>query len=316
MDDRSQRWQGKVQRCGTVILSTLAVAVGGAAGVRAQGLPDAPSAVLLASTGDKPQAGATGESKTQSSSAQTGHTAAPDQAKPAALPPCPKKSFFGGFLYIPGNYNDPCEQQNPLEFIVDPGPVKPLTTEQKGMLAVRGELDPFGLITLVGFSGISIASNAHSPYGPGFRGWGRLIGYGLVETSTGNFFGTFAIPSLVHEDPRYHRLPGKPFGRRLGHAIIHTYVSQHDDGSLMPNYATLLDYPIGNELASLYVPGATTNAKGKFDNTVLGIATDPVGAIIAEFLPDVAKRIHVHIIFVQQIINKVANGPNNNGTGI
>ena len=36
------------------------------------------------------------------------------------------------------------------------------------------------------------------------------------------------------------------------------------------------------------------------------MALDPVNNIINEFLPDVAKRIHVRIIFVQQILNNVA----------
>jgi hypothetical protein len=111
-------------------------------------------------------------------------------------------------------------------------------------------------------------------------------------------------------------MPGKPIGRRIAHSIIHTYVSQHDDGRLMPNYATLLDYPIGSEIASLYVPGSTTAFGPQMQNVAFGILTNPVGDIIAEFLPDVARRIHVHIIFVQSIINRVAGpGPNSNGLG-
>jgi hypothetical protein len=269
-------------------------------------LPDAPSTVLFAAI--EPMQRALG---TESTSTTT-QTAKKNQAASADLPKCPGYGLRGSIIFLPGRYNDPCEQQNPIQFIVDPGPIKPLTSQQKGLLAIKGVLDPFSLITLVGFSGISIAANSHSAYGPGVAGWGRLIGYGLVENVTGEFFGTYAIPSLVHEDPRYHRLPGKSVGRRLGHAIIHTYVSQHDDGSLMPNYATLLNYPINAELANLYVPGTPTNASATTDRILEGIATDPVGAIIAEFLPDVAKRLHVHIIFVQQIINRVANGPTGN----
>jgi hypothetical protein len=271
-----------------------------------QNLPDAPSTILLASA--EPMQRTTNLPSTSTTTQTTGKS----QAEPAAMPACPGYGFRRSVIYVPGKYHDYCEQQNPIQFIVDPGPVKPLTSNQKGLLAIKGVLDPFGLITLVGFSGISIAANSHSAYGPGVAGWGRLVGYGLVENVTGEFFGTYAIPSLVHEDPRYHRLPGKSVGRRLGHAIIHTYVSQHDDGSLMPNYATLLNYPINAGLANLYVPGTPTNASSTFDRILEGIATDPVGAIIAEFLPDVAKRVHVHIIFVQQIINRVANGPTNN----
>jgi hypothetical protein len=94
------------------------------------------------------------------------------------------------------------------------------------------------------------------------------------------------------------------------HAVAHTYVSQHDDGRLMPNYATLLNYPISAEIANLWIPGTPVNAKSTANRIVLGIATDPTGTLIGEFLPDVAKHIHVHVVFLQQQINRIAGIPN------
>jgi hypothetical protein len=38
-----------------------------------------------------------------------------------------------------------------------------------------------------------------------------------------------------------------------------------------------------------------------------GYATDPVDNLITEFLPDVAKRIHVRVIFVQRVLNEVSS---------
>jgi hypothetical protein len=307
MNEVAQRMKSRASRCrrasrllGVVCVAAAVPWCSARAQPMQQDLPDAPSAVLFASA-ELPQNPAN-----KTSTSTTG------QASTVELPKCPGFGFRASIVFVPGRHSTACEQQNPIQFIVDPGPVKPLTSEQKGVLAIKGVLDPFGLITLVGFSGISIAANSHSAYGPGFAGWGRLVGYGLVEDVTGEFFGTYAIPSLVHEDPRYHRMARNSIARRLGHAVIHTYVSQHDDGRLMPNYATLLNYPINAGLANLYVPGTPTNASATVDRIIEGIATDPVGAIIAEFLPDVARRIHIHIIFVQQIINRVAYGPTGN----
>jgi hypothetical protein len=30
--------------------------------------------------------------------------------------------------------------------------------------------------------------------------------------------------------------------------------------------------------------------------------------LVAEFLPDFAKRVHIHIVFAQQILNRIALG--------
>ncbi len=142
----------------------------------------------------------------------------------------------------------------------------------------------------------------------GFKGFGRLTGYSLVEDMQGEFFGTFLIPALVHEDPRYHRMPEAKIPKRLFHAIGHTFVSHHDDGTPMPNYATLLTYPISAELSNLYVPGVATDARSTVQRVGIGIATDPAGTIVAEFLPDIAKRIHIRVIFIQEILSQVIVG--------
>lgn len=187
-------------------------------------------------------------------------------------------------------------------------PVRSLTPMGKGLLAVRDLDDPFNLITIAGYSGVAIALNPHSAFGPGLTGWGRLTGYSLIEDAQGEFVGTFLIPSLVHEDPRYHRMPNAPFKRRVLHALAHTWISQHDDGTPMPNYATLINYPASAELANLYVPGSQVNAPDTARRVAIGLATDPSGTLVAEFLPDLARHIHVHAIFLQEILNKVVTG--------
>jgi hypothetical protein len=233
---------------------------------------------------------------------------AANQAASALLPRCPHAGLSGTILFLPGKTYGPCQEQNQLQSIIDSGPVRPLSPSQKGLLAVRGTLDPFNFITIAGFSGITIAANSHTAYGPGFKGFGTLVGYSLVGDIQGEFIGTYAIPVLTREDPRYHRLPGRPFSRRLAHALVHTYVTQHDNGSLMPNYSALLGYPIGAEISNLYVPGLQTNGPATAERIAVGIGTDPAGALIAEFLPDVARHIHIHVIFMQQILNQVATG--------
>jgi hypothetical protein len=202
----------------------------------------------------------------------------------------------------------PCMEENPISPIVTSVNVPPLTSKQKGLLAIRDFTDPFNFVTLAGYSGIAVAQNSHSAYGPGLKGWGRLTGYGVVEAAQGEFFVTYAIPSVMHEDPRYHRLPNGSVRVRVWHAVRHTYVSRHDDGRPMLNYATLLTYPISAELSNLYVPGVQTDGRSTAKRVAIGIAADPTGTIIAEFLPDVAKHIHIHVQFVQELVDRAMVG--------
>jgi hypothetical protein len=198
----------------------------------------------------------------------------------------------------------------PYQRFLNTDVVTPLTWQQKGYLALHDLADPANFATIVGISAITIASNSHTAYGPGFAGFGKIAGVSLLEDATGQFFGVFAIPSLVHQDPRYFRMPHAPLHRRILYSISRTFVSRSDEGATIPNYATLLTYPITAEISNLYVPGIHPNGPSTVARIATGLATDPANNLLTEFLPDVAKRIHVRIIFVQTLLNNVAGGTN------
>ena len=81
----------------------------------------------------------------------------------------------------------------------------------------------------------------------------------------------------------------------------------------MLNYANLVGFGIDDEIANLYVPGRETNARASADRYGIALLTAPIGNYVTEFLPDVAKHIHVQIVIVQRIINQIAE-KNSNGT--
>lgn len=185
--------------------------------------------------------------------------------------------------------------------------VKPLTPKEKGWLATKNLIDPFNLITIVATSGISVAADSHSAYGPGMPGFGRNLGVAFTEDMTGEFFGTFLIPSIVHQDPHYHRMPQARYPRRVFHAIAQVGWTQGDNGKGMLNYANLAGFAIDDEIGNLYIPGRQTNSAATAQRYAIGLATAPIDNFLIEFLPDVASRIHVQVVVVQRIINHIAS---------
>ena len=93
---------------------------------------------------------------------------------------------------------------------------KPLTPKDKAWLAARNMVDPFNTITILGDAAISVGADSHSLYGPGMPGFARYVGVSFTQDLTGEFFGTFLIPSIVHQDPHYHRMPQSGIPRRIG----------------------------------------------------------------------------------------------------
>jgi hypothetical protein len=210
----------------------------------------------------------------------------------------------------------PClATENPYKRFLDSTAPHPLTPAQKAHLAARDVLDPFNILTITGNAAVTVAIDSHTAYGPGFHGFAYDTGVGFSQDVTGEFIGTFLVCSIFHEDPHYHREPDKPVLHRIVHAIDHTVIAQHDDGHTMPNFQNLITFPAAAEIGDLYVPGIATNLPSTVDRVIVGLATDPINNLITEFLPDVAKRIHVRIVFVQQILNQVA-APSGTASGL
>ena len=227
-------------------------------------------------------------------------------------PPCRTASWLGHHPPEGDQSSAPLlcvDTLNPYARFLDTNMPIPMTPRQKGYLAFRDIVDPFNLITIFGSSAITIAIDPDSAYGPGMKGFGKLSGVSLLQDATGEFFGTFLIPSLTHEDPHYHRMPTATIRRRFLHAISRTVIAQSDFGHRMPNYATLLTYPIASEISNLYVPGIESNGPSIVKRIFIGYALDPINNIVTEFLPDIAKHIHVRVIFVQQILNQISVNP-------
>jgi hypothetical protein len=193
---------------------------------------------------------------------------------------------------------------NYFQRFVDAG-IHPLTPRQKAYLAFRNSVDPYNFATIGFFSAINVASDPHSAYGPGIPGFGRNFGVAFTESAVGEFFGTFLIPSIAHQDPHYHRLPNASYGRRILHVITQVGWGQSDYGVGMPNYANLIGTALDEGMGNLYVPGRQKSWGSAASRYATGIATDPIGNIITEFLPDVARRVNIRIVLVQQIVNQV-----------
>ena len=200
----------------------------------------------------------------------------------------------------------PCGTRNPFQRFLSTSAPDPLTVKEKLILSGKDVIDPFNLITVGGLSSLYVMQNAHSDYGPGMFGFGKNAGVSLTQDMTGEFIGTFLLPALMHQDPRYHRMPNARLSTRIGHVIVQTLVTQGDNGRPRFNYGNFPGFLIEDEISNLYVPMRHTNIQSTTARVVIGLATVPIGNAITEFLPDIARHINFNVVFLQRIINQVS----------
>jgi hypothetical protein len=239
----------------------------------------------------------------------------PSHAAAPATAPCPAGNAPAGAIGQSVTQPAPCPPQPEKNWyirFIDGPQVKPMTPKEKAWLAARNVEDPFNALTILSLSAIDVGMNAHSPVGPGMSGWSRDVGISYTQDITGEFFGTFLIPSIVHQDPHYHRMPYASIPRRIRHAIVQVGWTLGDNGKGMVNYAAVVGFAIDDELGNLYVPGQQTDLPASGERYVTGLASAPIENFVTEFMPDVARRIHLRVVLFQRIINQVGRTP---GTG-
>jgi len=235
--------------------------------------------------------------------------AAPTGTPTVALSPPPASAAQPGTQPAAGSQAAPCTpppHKDWFERFLTGPEVKPLTPKEKAHLAARNVIDPFNGLTILGGSAIAVGSDAQSAYGPGMKGLARNVGVSYTQDITGEFFGTFLIPSIAHQDPHYHRMPKASIPRRVAHTVAQVVWAQGDDGKGMVNYAGLVGSAIGAEISDLYVPGEKTNPRSTAERYAIGLGTAPLDNFATEFMPDVARHIHFRVVLFQWIISRVA----------
>jgi len=205
----------------------------------------------------------------------------------APVAPCPKKFDF---FYPLGK----------------PPAVGRLSSMDKLRIASSNVVDPFNLLTIGVSSAITIGSDSHTGYGPGMKGWAKNSGTLLTEDMTGAFFGTFLVPSIMRQDPRYYRMPHASIPRRIANAIVQPVWSRSDSGNHMLNYGSLIGTPMTITLANVYVPGQEQGVGPVAESSAIAIASAPIDNFITEFLPDVATHFKIRIVILQRLVNHIA----------
>jgi hypothetical protein len=166
----------------------------------------------------------------------------------------------------------------------------PLSPGQKFRLFFKGAFDPwaFGLNAVV--AGINQASDSEPQWGQGVEGYAKRFGGGYTDYFMGNFFGNAALPSLLHEDPRYFQKgSGKTINRVLW-AAASTVWCKRDKGTWGPNYANVGGNLIGAAIARTYYPASERTVGDTITDGLTVSAEGIVGAELIEFWPDVVRH--------------------------
>ncbi len=171
--------------------------------------------------------------------------------------------------------------------------IPPLTSGQKFKVVGRSLIDPSEFV-LIGFvAGLGQASNSNPSYGQGAQGYGKRYATAYADNAIENFMASAALPSVLHQDPRYYQLGHGGFLRRTGHAISRVVLTRSDSGQTQFNYSEVFGAGMAAAISTYsYHPESERNV-----GTVISVWGTQIGwdvgtYMIKEFWPDLRRKHH------------------------
>jgi len=172
----------------------------------------------------------------------------------------------------------------------------PLSSRQKLELAVDETIAPSRSLGSAFTAGIGQARNALPGYGQGWNGYGKRFGSSVASNASSHLFGTFLLPSLLHQDPRYFvKMHGSPGGRIL-YAVERVMVTRTDDGRETFNWSNVVSGLMAEALANSYLPDGERTAGKTFGRFGVRVGFGATDEVIKEFWPTIFRSLRVNKI--------------------
>jgi len=170
----------------------------------------------------------------------------------------------------------------------------PLTVGQKAELFVKNSVAPSAFLGAAAGAGIGQATNSPSGYGQGAEGYGKRFGALMATHATTEFVGTFVIPSIARQDPRYFIHGEGTFGQRLGHALSRVVVAPNDNGGYGFNWGGVIGPLAGETVANSYLPVHEQTGARTAERYGVEMAVKAGTNVMREFWPDIFKKLKPH----------------------
>jgi hypothetical protein len=180
----------------------------------------------------------------------------------------------------------------PLKPTTEDDTYHPITGRQRLRWFLTNTIGPPHLVGGLFTSAFGTAVDRPKEYGPGWAGFGDRYGIRLTGIVTGNAIEA-STGALWGEDPRYFRVPGEPFQRRILNAVLLTFEARRRDGHFAPAYARYIAISGNNFLSNTWRVDSEANTHDAVIRTVDGFAGRFASNLFEEFWPDI-KNLAFH----------------------
>ena len=169
---------------------------------------------------------------------------------------------------------------------------EPLSTGRKFELFVDNSLSVHTLTWAAVGSSFAQADNSPTGRGQGWDGYTKRFGSSMARQASSDFFGTFVLPSALHQDPRFYPEIKPGLGHAMKYSGERVFMTRNDDGRDVVNWSGLAGPLLAEGLANVYWPERNRSVGDTFLRYGLDLATRVGGNMLREYWPVFYGKIH------------------------
>ncbi len=170
---------------------------------------------------------------------------------------------------------------------------EPFGTGEKFKLAVNNSWSLATIGVALAGAGFGQAIDSPEGYGQGADGYAKRFGAGMARAASENLFGTFAIASIMREDPRFYVRKNLSFGQTVKYSAVRLVFTRSDSGTRVVNYGGLLGPLAGEFLANTYYPEGNRDVSSALIRYAADLGWRFGGNMMRQYWPSINKKLRL-----------------------
>lgn len=171
----------------------------------------------------------------------------------------------------------------------------PPSLKESFIIATRNSFDYSAFVFVGVTSLLAEADNTHPQLGGGVDGFAKYYWRGWIDKTDGNYWFTFILPTLLHEDERYYAMGEGGAWKRLTYSATRILITPNYRGHSTFNASEIVGRAISQAISLTYYPSQTRTPGAIAQKYGYAVGRDALTNVFREFWPDIAVHVfHRH----------------------
>ncbi|MGA3212023.1 MAG: hypothetical protein ABSD20_12015 [Terriglobales bacterium] len=170
----------------------------------------------------------------------------------------------------------------------------PLTSSKKFKLFVNQSISPPYVLAAAFSAGFDQLKSNSGAYGDGVQEFGARFGSDLARASSSSFFGTFALASILRQDPRFYPLTRSSLWGNVKYSAQRVFITRTDAGHDTFNTSGILGIVAAEGLANVYLPVADQSGAKNAVRMASDLGWKFAGNLLRSYWPAISRKLGIN----------------------